>query len=120
MPHLRIRLVKSIAGRIRHQKTAVRRLGLIHNGMSVNIEDTPETRALIAKASPLLSVQEISRVETRSRPGKREREPGRNEFIWEQDNWTSPLTDAAQGGFDERLYKRRAGRPPYLAQSQRS
>lgn len=57
---LRVSLIKSIAGRIRHEKTAVRSLGLIRGGQTVIVDDTPRTQELIEKASSLLKVEEIT------------------------------------------------------------
>jgi large subunit ribosomal protein L30 len=57
---LRVKLVKSIAGRIKYEKTAARSLGLIRNGQTVIVDDTAKNKALIKKASALISVEEIT------------------------------------------------------------
>lgn len=56
----RIRLVKSIAGRINHQKTAVRSLGMYRSGQTAIVDDTLANQELIRKASPLINCEEIT------------------------------------------------------------
>ena len=55
---LKVTLVKSINRRTKQHKACIRGLGLRRIGHSVLIDDTPEVRGMINKASYLLSVEE--------------------------------------------------------------
>ncbi|MAS83590.1 MAG: 50S ribosomal protein L30 [Legionellales bacterium] len=55
---LKVTLVKSINRRTKQHKSCIGGLGLRRIGHSVLIDDTPEVRGMINKASYLLSVEE--------------------------------------------------------------
>ncbi len=54
---VKVTLVKSLNGRIASHKACVRGLGLRRIGHSVEVQDTPENRGMINKASYLLRVE---------------------------------------------------------------
>ncbi len=56
---LRVTLRKSTIGYSKRQKATVRALGLRRIGQSVEQEDTPVLRGMIAKVSHLVEVQEV-------------------------------------------------------------
>lgn len=55
-PMLRVRLVKSFHGRLKNHKACVRGLGLRRIGQTVDVEDTPSVRGMIAKVSYMVEV----------------------------------------------------------------
>ena len=55
---LRVRLVKSVNGRLASHRACVRGLGLRRMHHSVVVEDTPCTRGMINKVAYLLKVEE--------------------------------------------------------------
>jgi len=55
---LRITLVKSPIGYSKRQKDTVRSLGLKRMNQTVEFEDTPEIRGMVAKVSHLVIVEE--------------------------------------------------------------
>jgi len=55
---LRIKLVKSPIGYTKRQKDTVRSLGLRKMNQTVEFEDTPVVRGMIAKVSHLVEVEE--------------------------------------------------------------
>jgi large subunit ribosomal protein L30 len=56
---LRVKLVKSIHGRLPRHKACVSGLGLRRIHHSVVVADTPENRGMINKVSYLLQVEEV-------------------------------------------------------------
>jgi len=56
---LRVKLVKSTAGRIARHRACVSGLGLRRMNHSVVVADTPENRGMINKVSYLLQVEEV-------------------------------------------------------------
>jgi large subunit ribosomal protein L30 len=56
---LRVKLVKSIHGRIARHQACVSGLGLRRINHSVVVADTPENRGMINKVSYLLQVEEV-------------------------------------------------------------
>ena len=56
--HLKVTLIKSVAGRLRTHKACAAGLGLRRTGTSALVADTPENRGMIAKISYLLEVEE--------------------------------------------------------------
>ncbi len=60
-PMLRVRLVKSVAGRLKNHKASVRGLGLRRIGHEVEVQDTPSNRGMINQVSYLLEVTEESK-----------------------------------------------------------
>ncbi len=54
---LKVKLVRSTAGRLPRHKACVRGLGLRRVGHCVELEDTPQVRGMIAKVSFLLAVE---------------------------------------------------------------
>lgn len=56
---LRVKLVKSIHGRLPRHKACVSGLGLRRINHSVVVADTPENRGMINKVSYLLQVEEV-------------------------------------------------------------
>lgn len=59
MARLRITQVRSVIGRPKDQKRSVRALGLHRMHDSVEKDDRPEIRGMIAKVSHLVSVEEV-------------------------------------------------------------
>ena len=55
---VRVRLVKSVNGRLASHRACVRGLGLRRMHHSVVVEDTPCTRGMINKVAYLLKVEE--------------------------------------------------------------
>ena len=55
---VRVRLVKSVNGRLASHRACVRGLGLRRMHHSVVVEDTPCTRGMIDKVAYLLKVEE--------------------------------------------------------------
>ena len=53
---LRVRLVKSFHGRLKKHQACVRGLGLRRIGHTVDVEDTPSVRGMIAKVSYMVEV----------------------------------------------------------------
>lgn len=58
-PQLRVKLVKSLHGRLPRHKACVTGLGLRRMHHSVVVADTPENRGMINKVSYLLQVEEV-------------------------------------------------------------
>lgn len=58
---LRIRLVRSVAKKLRAHKACVRGLGLRTLGQVAEVEDTPENRGMVNKVMYLLQVEELQR-----------------------------------------------------------
>jgi large subunit ribosomal protein L30 len=56
---LRVKLVKSIHGRIASHKACVSGLGLRRMNSTAVVADTPENRGMINKVSYLLKVEEV-------------------------------------------------------------
>jgi large subunit ribosomal protein L30 len=54
---IRVKLVKSSAGRLKKHQACVRGLGLRRIGHSVEVEDTPAVRGMINRVSYLLQVE---------------------------------------------------------------
>ena len=54
---IRVKLVKSSAGRLKKHQACVRGLGLRRIGHSVDVEDTPAVRGMINRVSYLLQVE---------------------------------------------------------------
>lgn len=55
---LKVTLVKSVAGRLEAHKACVRGLGLRRQRHTVELNDTPEIRGMIARVSYLVTVEE--------------------------------------------------------------
>ncbi|MBB3102856.1 50S ribosomal protein L30 [Azomonas macrocytogenes] len=55
---VKITLIKSLNGRIAGHKACVKGLGLRRIGHTVEVQDTPENRGMINKASYLLRVED--------------------------------------------------------------
>ncbi|MYD45388.1 MAG: 50S ribosomal protein L30 [Gammaproteobacteria bacterium] len=60
MKKLRVRLVRSNAGRLKKHQACVRGLGLRRIGHEVEVIDTPSVRGMIDQVSYLLEVTEVS------------------------------------------------------------
>jgi len=58
MAKVKVTLVKSSSGRLKNHKACVAGLGLRRINHSVVVEDTPENRGMINKASYLLRVED--------------------------------------------------------------
>ncbi|MGU9977246.1 MAG: 50S ribosomal protein L30 [Candidatus Oxydemutatoraceae bacterium WSBS_2016_MAG_OTU14] len=58
MSQIKVTLMKSIHGRLKSHQACVRGLGLRRIRHSVMVEDTPENRGMIRKASYMLQVEE--------------------------------------------------------------
>lgn len=56
--HLRVRLEKSITGRLKKHQACVRGLGLRRIGHEVELEDTPSVRGMINQVSFMVKVEE--------------------------------------------------------------
>lgn len=56
---LRVKLVRSVHGRLKDHQACVRGLGLRRMHQSVTVEDTPSTRGMINKVSYMLEVEEV-------------------------------------------------------------
>ena len=54
---IRVKLVKSSAGRLKKHRACIRGLGLRRIGHSVEVEDTPVVRGMINRVSYLLQVE---------------------------------------------------------------
>jgi len=54
---IRVKLVKSTAGRLKKHKACVAGLGLRRIGQTVEVEDTPAVRGMINRVSYLLEVE---------------------------------------------------------------
>lgn len=54
---IKVKLVKSTAGRLKNHKACVAGLGLRRIGHTVEVEDTPSIRGMINKVSYLLEVE---------------------------------------------------------------
>jgi len=59
MPKLKVTQVRSVIDRPKDQKATVRALGLHRIRDSVNKDDRPEIRGMIAKVSHLVRVEEV-------------------------------------------------------------
>ncbi len=57
--HLQVTLVRSVHGRLKKHQDCVRGLGLRRIHHTVVVDDTPESRGMIAKVSYLLKVEEV-------------------------------------------------------------
>ena len=55
---VRVRLVKSVSGRLKKHQACVRGLGLRRIGHSVEVEDTPSVRGMINQVSYMVQVEE--------------------------------------------------------------
>jgi large subunit ribosomal protein L30 len=73
MTTLRVTQVRSVIDRPRDQKATVRRLGLHRINDSVEKEDRPEIRGMIAKVRHLVRVEEIGSEPEAKRPSARAR-----------------------------------------------
>ena len=58
MAKVKVTLLKSTSGRLKNHKACVAGLGLRRINHSVIVEDTPENRGMINKASYLLRVED--------------------------------------------------------------
>ena len=56
---LKVKLVKSLIGRLQNHKDSVRGLGLRKINQEVVVVDTPENRGMINQAYYLLQVEEV-------------------------------------------------------------
>lgn len=56
---VKLKLVRSLIGRLKDHKACVAGLGLRKVGSSSIIEDTPSTRGMINKVSYLLEIEEV-------------------------------------------------------------
>ena len=56
---LKVTLVRSFHGRLRHHQACVKGLGLRRIRHSVLVADTPENRGMINKVSYMLNVEEV-------------------------------------------------------------
>ncbi len=56
---LRVKLVRSVHGRLKDHQACVRGLGLRRMHQSVTVEDTPSIRGMINKVSYMLEVEEV-------------------------------------------------------------
>ena len=56
---LRVKLVRSMNGRLKNHQASVRGLGLRRMHQSVEVADTPENRGMIKTAYYMLQVEEI-------------------------------------------------------------
>jgi len=54
---IRVKLVKSAAGRLKKHQACVRGLGLRRIGHSVEVEDTPSVRGMINRVSYMVQVE---------------------------------------------------------------
>jgi large subunit ribosomal protein L30 len=54
---IRVKLVKSAAGRLKKHQACVRGLGLRRIGHSVEVEDTPSVRGMIDRVSYMVQVE---------------------------------------------------------------
>lgn len=54
---VRVRLIKSMHGRLQSHRACVRGLGLRRIGQWIEVEDTPSTRGMISKVSYMLDVE---------------------------------------------------------------
>ena len=54
---IKVKLVKSFAGRLANHRSCVRGLGLRKIGQVVEVEDTPSVRGMLNKASYLLTIE---------------------------------------------------------------
>ena len=54
---IKLKLMKSVAGRLPKHKACVAGLGLRRVGLEVEVEDTPSVRGMIAKVDYLLQVR---------------------------------------------------------------
>lgn len=57
---LKVTLIRSTIGRLKNHQACVRGLGLRRMYQTVEVVDTPQNRGMIAKASYLLKVEEVS------------------------------------------------------------
>jgi large subunit ribosomal protein L30 len=72
MTTLRVTQVRSVIDRPRDQKATVRRLGLHRINDSVEKDDRPEIRGMIAKVRHLVSVEEVGGGDAERRAGTKE------------------------------------------------
>jgi large subunit ribosomal protein L30 len=56
--HIKVTLVKSLAGQLKNISASVRGLGLRRPHQTVDVADTPQNRGMIGAASHLLKVSE--------------------------------------------------------------
>jgi len=56
---LRVKLVRSVHGRLKDHQACVRGLGLRRMHQAVTVEDTPSIRGMINKISYMLEVEEV-------------------------------------------------------------
>ena len=57
-PKIRVRLIKSVSGRLKNHQACVRGLGLRRIGQEVEVEDSPSVRGMVNQVSYLLEVTE--------------------------------------------------------------
>ncbi|MSQ68530.1 MAG: 50S ribosomal protein L30 [Gammaproteobacteria bacterium] len=55
---VQVKLIKSLAGRLKQHQACVRGLGLRRMNHSVQVDDTPENRGMMNKVHYLLEVKE--------------------------------------------------------------
>ena len=55
--HIKVTLIKSLAGQLKNISASVRGLGLRKPHQTISVADTPENRGMIGKASHLLKVE---------------------------------------------------------------
>jgi large subunit ribosomal protein L30 len=55
--HIKVTLVKSLAGQLKNISASVRGLGLRRPHQTIEVADTPQNRGMIGKASHLLKVE---------------------------------------------------------------
>lgn len=55
---LKVTLVRSVHGRLKNHQACVRGLGIRRMHQTVEVQDTPENRGMINKASYMLRVEE--------------------------------------------------------------
>ncbi len=56
---VRVKLVRSVHGRLKDHQACVRGLGLRRMHQAVTVEDTPSTRGMINKVSYMLEIEEV-------------------------------------------------------------
>lgn len=57
--YLKVRLIRSVIGRLKNHKACVTGLGLGRIGSAAVLEDTPSVRGMINKVSYLIQVEDI-------------------------------------------------------------
>lgn len=59
-PKVRVRLVRSVNGRLKSHKACVRGLGLRRINHTRELDDTPQVRGMIRKVSYMVECEEIN------------------------------------------------------------